>query len=440
MLLILINKSYWAHLYSLIFTPTAKMHWNPLGEIYDYEDKLEVPKLSGEFDKIPNGEDQEEESVSLGDDMVPVEKSKSPSRSRNKNQTLADHKTTGKTKGNEMFKTDDNYEYINRLKQWRDSNTDSGLQGFMPGEIVRYQDENISLFRNTNSRESKLSMAQIMSKIHRGSGASNFTQDNDLNFLSTINGTNSNQNPKHPNSLKRKPKRYFSVSKKKVLNTKSNSRADSLVTPPRSKTKEDSNSTSQQRSENKKLKTSFYIDDDEKDSDQAEKKGFQKDEILDYSPSSNLMKFELFNTTHKPKLEGLNMQHINLDKHLNHKVEEHKLNNYFDTFRKDINLKSPFEEDKIGLFEEDEKGTHNYQNRWSDDENSNNGWENNDEEEDDESFDKSYEKGSSGMINKIRKKYGTLAFSAWKEDPELEKSCSYEMSSSPHTNFKTNNY
>jgi hypothetical protein len=74
--------------------------------------------------------------------------------------SIADNKTTSKTKPNEMFKSDN--EYLNRLKEKRSSAGESNLRNFLPGEIGTYENENLlSIFKNTHSNESKLSMYQL---------------------------------------------------------------------------------------------------------------------------------------------------------------------------------------------------------------------------------------------------------------------------------------
>lgn len=183
-------------------------------------------------------------------------RSSKKTKSRNRRKTIIEDKTTGKTKEFDEGKNDDENEYINQLKEKRDSHTESNLKAFLPGEIGHYEDANIlKMFKNHIPQRPHIISAQISDSAKRNSVVSNFPHDSDLNFLSSINKTLSNKNSsKYNDSSKRQPKRYHSSTqdKEKGINTKSQSEEEGFDTPSHSKNKESTNELTLKHSDKKK--------------------------------------------------------------------------------------------------------------------------------------------------------------------------------------------
>ena len=144
-----------------------------------------------------------------------------------------------------MSKFHKDIDYINNLKE---TGTDGGLKKFLPGEVAQNEETDmLHLFRNKpNTKDSKMSLAQIASKMNRGSGSSNFPSDSDLNFLSSIGKRTSNLA-----SLKREPKKFHSDANTKL--SKIREPSESFLTPPRSRTKDNSDEYTIMKSDRKRI-------------------------------------------------------------------------------------------------------------------------------------------------------------------------------------------
>lgn len=164
---------------------------------------------------------------------------KNNSKSRNKDKNMMDNKTTSKTKPNEKFKND--VDYINKLKDKQSNGTESGLRQFLPGEIGHYEDDNmLSLFRNTNTNESKLSISKLSKKFKRSSMAATgyTTPDMDTNVQSTVlkTLTHSYKDSFSTKGQEKPPQAVFQPSSKRTLKNGMDSHNSSFTTPPRSRT------------------------------------------------------------------------------------------------------------------------------------------------------------------------------------------------------------